>query len=421
MSALTFRYSVLVLALFAAGLLPAESPVLTWDDCFARTTASSLDLSIARLKLKEAEAALKSQQSVYYPDITADGSRKVGERETDSGWSNNESASAAISGNYVLFSGFGNRARVSKTEAELFAEQANFDQTRSNVEYNLRRAFAQQLYAQDLITLVQNIAARRADNLKLVEMRYEGGRENKGSMLLKKAQYTEALYDVETAKRALELARRQLTTIMGNLQTADFLLKGNLQANEPPGKTALNELAEQTPTYRSAQADVKAAEQGYLISRSARFPTITASGSLGRSGTYGLDHESWSTGLSVSLPLFRGGELSQNLIASGLARERTRLIAEKTMLSLMDNLQEALNTYRDRYANLRVQEEQMQAAEVRAEVARAQYQQGLISFQDWDTIENALITAQKNRLTSLRTVDQAEAAWRNTMGLSSIE
>ena len=120
------------------------------------------------------------------------------------------------------------------------------------------------------------------------------------------------------------------------------------------------------------------------------------------------------------MPLFTGWRISQDIIIAGLKREQSRLNAENTMLDLLNNLQSALNTYRDRYGSMSVQKEQLDAADVRATVARAQYQQGLISFQDWDTIENSLITAQRNWLLSRKSADQAAAAWQNAMGLSSI-
>lgn len=408
--------------LSAADLLSSTlhaSETLTWEECYRRTVSNNLQLATATLQLKESEAALKSQQSVYYPDVTANARRSISENETANGWQNSESASASIRAEYSIFSGFGNRARVSQAEAELYAAAANYDQTRSNVDYNLRRIFAQQLYAQELIDLAEAIAERRADNVRLVEMRYEGGRENKGSLSLKRAQLTEAEYDVREARRQLQLAQRQLATVMGKMESPSFIVVGRLQCSEPPERVALNELAAMTPTYRSAEADVKAAEQGYIIARSQRFPSISADASAGKSGDTDLHNGSWSAGLSVSLPLFRGGELSQNMLAAGLRRERLRLEAEQTMLQLLNDLQSALNTWRNRYENLRVQEELLKAAELRAEVARAQYQQGLISFQDWDQIENTLINYQKNRLLSLRNADQAEADWRNTLGQSA--
>jgi outer membrane protein TolC len=421
MSPFTPRYfPVAATLLLLAGALGAEN-VLTWQDCFSRTVANNIELSIAKLKLKEAEASLKSQQSVYYPTVSAKADRTVGEMKTNgSNWNGTDDLRASLDVDYTLFAGFGNRARVTRTEAELYAEKANFDQTRSNIEFALRIAFSDQLYAQELLELTRNIAARRAGNTRLVEMRYEGGREHKGSLLLKQAQLTEALYNVEETQRSLELAQRRLASLMRQWDFSPFLLDGNLRAEVPPTGVSLNDLARVTPSYRSAEARLKAAEQGFIVTRSERFPKIIAKASLIGSGESDIDRETWETGIAVSLPLFTGGRLSQDIIISGLRKEQSRLDAEKTMLDLMNDLLEALNTYRDRYAAMSVQDAQRLAAETRATVARTQYEQGLISFQDWDTIENQLITAQRSWLASRRTADQAEAAWQNAMGLSSI-
>jgi outer membrane protein TolC len=416
------RFSAVTVLLLLTGLLYADD-VLTWQDCFDRTVENNIALSVGRLKLKEAEAVLKSQQSVYYPDLTANAGRGVSGSKTegDANWKNGDSLSASLNASYTIFNGFGNRARVTKTEAELYAEKANFDQTRSNVEYDLRKAFSDQLYAQELLTLTKNIADRRAGNVRLVEMRYEGGREHKGSLLLKQAQLIDAQYSVGEAERSLELARRKLATLMKQKTFAPFTLDGKLHAAEPPSGVSLDELAGRTPSYHSAEANLKAAEQGFIITRSARFPKVTASASLTGSGEHDITREEWKTGIAVSLPLFTGGQLSQDIIISGLKREQSRLTAENTMLDLMNSLLAALNTYRSSYAALSVQDAQLLAAETRATVTRAQYEQGLVSFQDWDTIETQLITAQRNWLSSRRAADQAEAAWQNAMGLSSIQ
>jgi outer membrane protein TolC len=414
------RFLTTTALLSLAGILHATD-TLTWQDCFSRTVENNIDLSIARLKLKEAEATLKSQQSVYYPKVTADASRDAGESKPDGkSWDGTDSLKSSLNVSYTIFDGFGNRARVTKTEAELYAEKANFDQTCSNIEYDLRKAFSDQLYAQELLILAKSIAARRADSARLVSMRYEGGREHKGSLLLKQAQLTDALYNVEEAERALTLARRRLASLMKQTSYSDFVVNGELRTNAPPSDVSLDELARRTPSYHSAEADIKAAEQGFIITRSERFPLVTANAKFSGSGENDIQNKSWQTGLAVSLPIFTGGKLSQDIIIAGLKREQSRLDAEKTMLTLLNNLQAAINTYRNRYGSMSVQNAQLEAAEVRATVARAQYQQGLISFQDWDTIENSLVTSQKSWLASRLAADQAEAAWQNTMGLSSI-
>ena len=60
------------------------------------------------------------------------------------------------------------------------------------------------------------------------------------------------------------------------------------------------------------------------------------------------------------------------------------------------------------------------AADLRAEIARTQYTTGLLSFEDWDLIENDLIDNQKAMLASLRDAVLAEAAWEQTLGKGAL-
>jgi len=401
----------------AALSAPAAGETLTWADCRKRALKSNLELSIARLELRQAEAEARAVRSARYPDVTAKASKQFSGEEAGGNWIESERVSASLNASHSVFDGFGNRARISRADAELDAERANYNQTRSNVEYNLRRTFAEQLYVQKLITLAEQIAARREENIKLVSLRYEGGREHRGSLLLSRAQHAQALYETKEARRRLELARRELAKEIGWLRFEPFATEGELETSAPPEAAEIYTLAEATPSYRSAEAARRSAEAGCRITRSDRFPSISATASLGSSGETRFENESWSAGLSISLPLFRGGELSQDILASRLRREEAVLDEQNTLFELLVDLQEAWNRYRDEFGQMGVQAGLLEAAEVRAEIARTQYRQGLLSFEDWDRIEDNLIAHRKGWLASRRSAVFAEVAWRNTLGL----
>lgn len=58
--------------------------------------------------------------------------------------------------------------------------QEQYRKTLSDVELRTRLAFVDVLYAQDLITLTEKIEDRRANNVRLIQLRFDGGRENAG-------------------------------------------------------------------------------------------------------------------------------------------------------------------------------------------------------------------------------------------------
>ena len=62
----------------------------------------------------------------------------------------------------------------------------------------------------------------------------------------------------------------------------------------------------------------------------------------------------------------------------------------------------------------------LEAEEVRAEIGRSQYASGMISFEDWDRIENDLISSQKSDLAGRRNAVTAEANWEKAQGKSRL-
>jgi outer membrane protein len=65
---------------------------------------------------------------------------------------------------------------------------------------------------------------------------------------------------------------------------------------------------------------------------------------------------------------------------------------------------------------LKVDQAFLDAAKTRADIARTKYNNGLMTFENWDIIENDLIQRQKSFLQSQRDRVVAEAAWEQAQG-----
>ena len=81
------------------------------------------------------------------------------------------------------------------------------------------------------------------------------------------------------------------------------------------------------------------------------------------------------------------------------------------------SLEEALNAYLDAYEYVGVRKQYLDAAVVRAEIGRAQYANGLLSFTQWDLIETELVDSERGYLAARRDALYAEAAWNRSIGL----
>jgi outer membrane protein TolC len=83
---------------------------------------------------------------------------------------------------------------------------------------------------------------------------------------------------------------------------------------------------------------------------------------------------------------------------------------------LLVRLKQAWAGYVESEEKLKVDQAFLEAAVLRAEIARSRYNNGLMSFEDWDRIENDLIQRQKTVLQSQRDRVTAEAAWEQAQG-----
>ena len=77
---------------------------------------------------------------------------------------------------------------------------------------------------------------------------------------------------------------------------------------------------------------------------------------------------------------------------------------------------DAYRTYVEGVMKLDVDQAFVVAAESRERIAKAQYNNGLTTFIDWDNIENDLINRQKSFLQTEKERVTAEAAWEQALG-----
>ncbi|MGE5241167.1 MAG: TolC family protein, partial [Bacteroidota bacterium] len=251
----------------------------------------------------------------------------------------------------------------------------------------------------------------------LVELRFEGGWENKGSLLLSKASLSQAELDHLQAQHAAQVAQEQLANVLGENRAEDIQITGDIPLAEPAQTLDLQQVAQQTPDHRQAIGQEQAASAGVTLARSPLYPSLNLTGSTGRQGNNWIpDNDSHSVGVSLSIPLYSGGRdyygtksAVSNLSAATYNRERVDQ-------QLITRLRQAYTAYVEAVQRLKVNQAFVDAATTRAEIARNKYDNGLLSFENWDIIENDLISRQTALVQSQRDRITAEAAWEQAQG-----
>jgi len=418
----------------------ARGEVVGWSQCVREAALNNPGIAAAVQEIGRSDAVRKGAYSTLLPQVTMSGGISRGKAEAivstsagstevvgstfgDAGfWSNYaDSYTAQIELQQTLFDGFATRGNVDKARAETRVAMAKLLTQKAGASYELKSAFAQLLYAQELIRILGDIIEQRERNLRMVELKYENGRENKGALLLSKAQLSQSRLDLTQAGRLVSVSRIQLATVMGRSNYSDFEAKGKLETPAPVAKPDYRKLALRTPVAFQQEAATEAAKAGITVAQSDFYPQISAFANISSQGDTGFeDPESWSVGLSGSWAVFDGTKTYFNVRASRMAHESSLSTLRQTVDDTARALAENYRAYVDAVDQIAVGAELYAASLLRAQIAEAQYRNGLVSFQDFDTITNDKINRQKQDLMNRRDAVLAEAGWEQALGIGAI-
>jgi len=408
------------LALGLLSIVSAEAgELLTWEACVVQASQNNPELLAAQASLRSSEYQAKVAGSGFLPQVSAS-VNYTDENASAPGTASSTTASYSVSvtATQNLFAGFQDKAKVAQGSANKEASQANLDSIKAKVSFDLKSAFAALLYAQNYLKLTGDIIRRREENMRLVELRFEGGRENKGSFLLSKASLSQARLDYLQAQHALQVAQEQLANALGkNRSSSEIQIIGNIPLKEPEAAVDLEQLALQTPDHRQISAQEKSAAAGVNLAQSQLYPSLNLTGTAAKQGNSWIpDNDRHSVGVSLSIPIYSGGRDYYGTRSAVSDLSAANYNRERVDQQLITKLRQSSTGFIEAVEKLKVDQSFVEAATARAEIARNKYDNGLISFEDWDIIENDLISRQKTLVQSQRDRIVSEASWEQIQG-----
>ncbi|MBN2145554.1 MAG: TolC family protein [Candidatus Aureabacteria bacterium] len=395
-------------------VLPAEE-ILTWEDCVLEAKQHHPDLLSAAEQCKEAKLDVDSAESGLYPQVNTSLSVSNGR---SSGQSSQTSYSAGVSGSQLVYDGNKTKNEREKSFAGYTYQRAQYDVISSQIRLRLRSAFVQFLQAVEWIAMTKEITRRRKQNLELVQLRYEAGREHKGSLLSAKASLEQSEYEYRQALRNARIVQLRLSAEMGRP------LNQSIQIKEDDGiypeykdQPDFEGLLEKIPLMRAWLAQKEAARLGVQLKQANYKPKVSASVSASMRDTdWPIEENQWSAGLQVSYSLFDGGARKANLekARSQLTRVDEDIRSERN--TLLVKLEDSWASLKDAVENVLVQNQFLEAAKERAEITQAQYSNGLVSFDNWTLIEDDWVRTKKACLNARTQALLSEAAWIEATG-----
>ena len=405
--------------------VPDEKPatILTWEDCVRLATKENPDLQASREAVLNSDAVRMGAYSTLYPQISASfgDTRAYAAANLYAPVVYSTAYSEQLTISQLIFDGFATKGNIDRARAQLNLAFANLDGEKAIVSFNLKVAFAQLIYSQKLIKISRNVIDIRQSNARLVRLLYQGGSEDRGNMDLSDANVDQSLFALDQAMRNRDLSGIQLGVYIGKDLPPPVLAEGELETSGLPVRPDFSKLAVLTPVYFQHKAEVDAAAAGITIADSGWYPTVTASAVGYRSDDHlPLKDKGWSAGFEATYPIFEGGATYFNVkAASSSLREALANLRSGTNDAAL-TLAQMFKGMVDAEDNVRIQKELLDATSLRYKIGEADYRNGLMSFQDFNTITDAYVGQQQALLSAQFNAVISEASWEEARGLGAI-
>jgi len=346
----TFKYDT-----FDDGIRAAD---LGWQDFFADPRLHRLiDIALERntdLRTAALNAEIYRKQYMIarndlLPSINASGTgTRVGSLSGGNVSSSYNVGLGAASYELDLFG----RVR-SSSEAALqgyFASVANRDAAHLSLIATVAKAYFNERYAEEAMSLAQRVLKTREATYKLSELRYKAGVISAVALRQQEALIESAKADYAHAARSREQARNALATLINqplpeDLPAALPLSKQFKITRLPAGLSS--EVLLNRPDIRAAEHSLKQANANIGAARAAFFPTISLTGSVGTasgelSGLFKSGTGIWSFAPSITLPIFNWGTNKANLDVATLRKEAQIVAYEAAVQAAFQDVSNAL-------------------------------------------------------------------------------
>src|ERR1700733_4592669 len=405
----------------------AQTPEAAWwqefddpelDALMRRALTANLDLRGAYDRVRAARAVFVERKLDYAPHVQLDGSySRLDEQQPGFGTNryNIQSDSLGFDAAWELDL-FGRvRRSVEAARADLGAEAANYRDAQVTVAAEVARNYFELRGAQKRLEGARENLESEQQTLELTQLLDQAGR---GSEL-----------DVQRSRARLKAIEATIPPLQAAEKQADYRLAvllgerpGALDQELGPAAVATyakalpigdpTELLRRRPDVRAAERELAAATARVGVATADLFPRVNVTGFVGfLSGDIGrlfnttpsADARAWSITPSVSWAAFDLGSVRARLRASQAQSDAAAANYEKVVLTALEDTENSLVAYSTGQEQLKSLTEQAGASRRAAELAAAQYREGVADFL-------VLLDAQRTQLEAEDSVAQAETS-----------
>jgi outer membrane protein, multidrug efflux system len=381
-------------ALWWAGFSdPALTAIMT------RALSDNLDIGQAAARRRQAQAILDQSTAGFWPSLSFSASQT--ERQSD-GAPDQTNLNADLDARWTLDAFGAVRRDTGASRASLEAADYSLEFARINIAADVAQTYIDYRNQRVRLAIAEEALERQTENLQIATFRVQAGLVSSLDVEQARSQRASTAATIPTLVRSAASARFRLALLAGEAPNG---LDGLLASSEPGPFTLPPEPAVGIPAeVLRRRPDIAAAERRYTaalarlgVAQAQLLPSLSLTGSIGSSATTldGLG-DAWVRTFSAGLvqPIFQGGRLRAVVSQRRAAAEETYLAYRATVLSALQDVENALVAQSAAEERMVALSEQYEAADATALLARSNYEAGLTDFRTVLEAERTLLSAR---------------------------
>lgn len=316
---------------------------------------------------------------------------------------------ASISVSYPLDLFGANRRALEATLAQVNYRAYELEAARLSLAGNVVAAAVRRASLQRQIELTQQLADDEARQLAIMEARYAAGGVAALDLHSQRTLLAQTRASLPPLGVQLAQSEHQLAILLGTAPANASFDNVTLDALHLPDTIALtlpSTLARERPDIRASEALLHEASANVGVATANLYPQLSISASVGSERTRLVDIMNglniWNAGLSLTQPIFHGGELLAKRRSAKAAYDAALADYRLTVLQALQQVADALQAVENDALTLQSRDVAAREAQASVEIARARYAVGGVS-------EFGLVDAQRQALQTALDRTRAQA------------
>lgn len=382
---------------------------ISWQEMFTDPYLQSLirqglenntDLQSAQWRVKEAEATLKSARLAYLPSFNF---APQGSLSSFDGATPSKAYSIPVTASWQIdiFNGLTNAKRRSKA---LYAQSKEYEQAvKTQLIAGIANLYYTLLMLDGQYEVTQQTADKWRESVRTMQAMKEAGMANEAAV----AQYEGTYLSIQASLHDLEFQIRQAENSLCSMlaEGPHAVERGRLEGQQVPVDLTVGvpvQMLSNRPDIRSAEYSLMQAYYATSEARSALYPSITLSGSVGWTNNAGIIRDPgkllWSAAASLLQPIFNANANRARVKIAQAQQEETKLAFQQALLNAGAEVNNALTQCQSARAKADLRVQQVEALERAVESTELLMQHGSTTYLEVLTAQQSLLSAQLSQI-----------------------